>query len=226
MATQYAFIKIVTDGLVLTLDAADRNSYPSSGTTWTDLSINRNTGTLTNSTFESTNGGGIIFNGTTTTLTTTLSITPNDSTNAIWFKWNGTNQAKAITYIGAAGSTGMGFYINDGTNSATAGNKISILYGGVAFNAINTGTTFGTLVSGVYTQLVVTRDTTTTRLYQNGSFLGSTTSTPNSSTTSLGFNANAFIGGTISNVLAYNKALSAAEILQNYNAQKFRFGLT
>jgi hypothetical protein len=38
MATQYAFGKIVTDGLVLSLDAADKNSYPGSGTTWTDLS--------------------------------------------------------------------------------------------------------------------------------------------------------------------------------------------
>jgi hypothetical protein len=37
MATQFAFGKIVTDGLVLALDAADKNSYPGSGTTWRDL---------------------------------------------------------------------------------------------------------------------------------------------------------------------------------------------
>ncbi len=64
MATQFAFGKIVTDGLVLALDAADRNSYPGSGTTWTDLSINKSNSTLTNSPiFNSSNGGSIVFDG-------------------------------------------------------------------------------------------------------------------------------------------------------------------
>jgi len=48
MAIQYANGKIVTDGLVLCLNAADKNSYPGSGTTWTDISGNGNSGTLTN----------------------------------------------------------------------------------------------------------------------------------------------------------------------------------
>ena len=57
--------RIVTSGLVLALDAADRNSYPGSGTTWTDLSGNANNGTLTNGpTFNSANGGSIVFDGT------------------------------------------------------------------------------------------------------------------------------------------------------------------
>jgi hypothetical protein len=46
MATQYAFGKIVTDGLVLVLDAADKNSYPGSGTTWRDMSGNNRTHTV------------------------------------------------------------------------------------------------------------------------------------------------------------------------------------
>ena len=55
---------IITQGLVLALDAADRNSYPGSGTTWTDLSGNGNTGTLTNGpTYNSANGGSIVFDG-------------------------------------------------------------------------------------------------------------------------------------------------------------------
>jgi hypothetical protein len=57
--------KIVTNGLVLALDAADRNSYPRSGTSWLDLSGNNNTCTLTNGpTFSNTNGGNIVFDGT------------------------------------------------------------------------------------------------------------------------------------------------------------------
>ena len=56
--------KIVRDGLVLALDAADRNSYISGSTTWTDLSGNGNTGTLTNGpTYSSANGGSLVFDG-------------------------------------------------------------------------------------------------------------------------------------------------------------------
>ena len=55
---------IVTSGLVLSLDAADKNSYPGSGTTWADLSGNTNNGTLTNGpTFSSANQGSIVFDG-------------------------------------------------------------------------------------------------------------------------------------------------------------------
>ena len=56
--------KIITDGLVLCLDAADQNSYSGSGNTWTDLSGNGNNGTLINGpTFTSENYGSIIFDG-------------------------------------------------------------------------------------------------------------------------------------------------------------------
>jgi len=56
--------KIVTSGLVLALDAGNTKSYPGSGTVWTDLSGNGNTGTLTNGpTFNSSNGGSIVFDG-------------------------------------------------------------------------------------------------------------------------------------------------------------------
>ena len=55
---------IVTNGLVLFLDANNTNSYPGSGTSWYDLSGNGNTGTLTNGpTFSGENGGTIVFDG-------------------------------------------------------------------------------------------------------------------------------------------------------------------
>ena len=57
--------KIITNGLVLYLDAANRNSYPGSGTTCTDLSGNNNNFTLVNGpTFSSGNMGNIVFDGT------------------------------------------------------------------------------------------------------------------------------------------------------------------
>ena len=55
---------IITDGLVLYLDAANTKSYPGSGTTWRDLSKSQLNGTLTNGpTFNSSNGGSIVFDG-------------------------------------------------------------------------------------------------------------------------------------------------------------------
>ena len=57
--------KIVTNGLVLALDAADKNSYPGTGTIWKDLTTNANNGTLVNTpTFSNSNGGTLLFNGT------------------------------------------------------------------------------------------------------------------------------------------------------------------
>jgi hypothetical protein len=54
--------ELVTDGLVLNLDAGDPRSYPGSGTSWTDLSGNGNTGTLTNGpTYNNANGGTLFL---------------------------------------------------------------------------------------------------------------------------------------------------------------------
>jgi hypothetical protein len=61
MSTQYAFGRIITSGLVLALDAADRNSYVSGSTIWNDMSGNGNTGTLTNGPTFSNNA--IVFDG-------------------------------------------------------------------------------------------------------------------------------------------------------------------
>ena len=62
MAVQYAFGKIVTQGLDLALDAADPTSYPGTGTTWTSV-VNRSiTGTLTSCSYSSDFKGGIVFN--------------------------------------------------------------------------------------------------------------------------------------------------------------------
>ena len=64
---------VVREGLVLHLDAGTTRSYPGSGTTWTDLSENSNNGTLVNSpTFNSANGGSIVFDGGDDHATTTL----------------------------------------------------------------------------------------------------------------------------------------------------------
>jgi hypothetical protein len=62
MAVQYAFGKIVTQGLDLNVDAADPTSYPGTGTTWTSV-VNRSiTGSLVSCSYSSDFKGGILFN--------------------------------------------------------------------------------------------------------------------------------------------------------------------
>jgi hypothetical protein len=70
MAVQYAFAKIVTDGLALAVDAADPNSYPGTGTTWRDITPNSNSGTITGSvTYTTAYKGGFVFSGPTASIT-------------------------------------------------------------------------------------------------------------------------------------------------------------
>jgi hypothetical protein len=70
MAVQYAFAKIVTDGLALAVDAADPTSYPGTGTTWRDVSTSNNSGTITGSIAYSTAyKGGLVFSGPTASIT-------------------------------------------------------------------------------------------------------------------------------------------------------------
>lgn len=70
MAVQYAFAKIVTDGLALAVDAADPNSYPGTGTTWRDITPSSNNGTITGSvTYTTAYKGGFVFSGPTASVT-------------------------------------------------------------------------------------------------------------------------------------------------------------
>lgn len=95
--------KIVTNGLVLYLDAANTRSYAGSGTVWNDLSRSGNNGTLVNGpTFNSGNGGSIVFDGTNDFVSVSDNSTINGTsqTISVWFKNSGTyatgNQAAEI----------------------------------------------------------------------------------------------------------------------------------
>lgn len=217
---------IVTSGLTLYLDVANNKSYFSGSTAWNDLSGNRNNGTLFNSpTYDSANLGSIVFDGIDDYMTTTLTTNYlNNSTQSIWYKWNGNNQFVTLLYLGNAGSNGFGLLLHDGTGGAI-GNRIGVLYGGITFNALSTSVE---LTSNSWNHLVLTRNTTTTTLYNNGQFFDSTTNSPNT-TTSYNFNYGSSTswgaGGNVSNISFYNRALTATEVLQNYNALKGRFGL-
>ena len=109
--------KIVTSGLVLALDAADKLSYPGSGTTWRDLSGNNNIGTLTNGpTFSGANMGSIVFDGTNDCVTLAINSLFNFGTGDFsifcWIKSSKVSDFSTIFALddGALG-TGILFYI-------------------------------------------------------------------------------------------------------------------
>jgi hypothetical protein len=220
--------KIVTDGLVMYLDAANSRSYVSGSTAWNDLSRNGNNGIFLpgSSSFNPSNNNAISTN-----CTSSLSFAnSNNTSQVIWFYYNGTSIASVICGLteGNYNSSGIGLFINNGANGSTAGNRVSIIYPGSAFNAIVPQA--GTLTSNAWTQLVLIRDSTTTFLYQNAALVGSTSATPGAGTVrSSVFGGPSSIisnAGSIGSFQIYNRALTASEIQQNYNTHKTRFGLT
>ena len=88
--------ELVSDGLVLNLDAGDPRSYPSSGTTWTDLSGSGNTGTLSTCTYNNGNGGALVFNGTSDYVTcgngSVLNFGRNNFNISCWIKTSATDK--------------------------------------------------------------------------------------------------------------------------------------
>ena len=223
--------KIVTDGLVLCLDAGNTKSYPGSGTTWTDLSTNGNNGTLINGpTFNSLNGGSIAFDGVNDrgTFTTPITSTSNQ-TYEIW------TNAKAS----ASAADGYAYLLhNNNLNTSTGASYLTI---GIqptqqyyaAFNGA-----FATMSSGVtannsnIVQIVLTWDGALQKAYINNVLKASqslTTTPQNFSTTTsfCDYRASTYrpMLGNIYSIKIYNKAFTEAEISQNYSALRGRFGI-
>jgi hypothetical protein len=222
--------KIVTNGLVLHLDAAQLRSYPGSGTTWTDLSGNGNNGTLTNGpTFNSGNGGSIVLDGVNdyVTVNNTLNIGTGAYTVSVWIKVDVTTD-KRITWKRFSGA-------GDGYSMFIRSNKFAfeVLKLGVGFREIYCTNTFS--INSFYNVTAVFNRSTTSFIYLNGVQDGTADMTvfsglniTNTITYLVGSGGTAgagYVDGNIYNILQYNRALSATEVLQNYNATKSRFGL-
>ena len=96
--------KTVTNGLVFCVDAADKNSYSGTGTTWNDISGNGNNGTLTNGpTFNGSNLGNIVFDGTDDYTSTNLDLSWNNTNSvsiSMWIKTGNTSQSRGFLGTG------------------------------------------------------------------------------------------------------------------------------
>jgi hypothetical protein len=235
---------IVTNGLVLNLDAGFTPSYSRSGTTWYDVSSSNN-GTLTNGpTFNSANGGSIVFDGiddyvdilqgnltSSTTLTIEFITTFTDGVYSMSGGMSFYGACYPYFYGGSAGNFEgyVGVYTRPsnitpytGFGSFSVGFQSCSQYFANVNNIIM-NTPY--IMTGVYspTQLL---------LYVNGSLASSrsTGTSPNFDSNGLRLGSgnksfNGWFNGSIHDIKQYNRALSASEVLQNYNAQKSRFGL-
>jgi hypothetical protein len=236
----YTGANIIRNGLVLALDAGSQNSYVSGSTIWNDLSGNGNSGSLVNGpTFNSSNGGNLVFNGSnqyvSSSVGTSLDIgTTGSVTLSCWVKYS--TPASNYTGLVAKGSSSgviSGFQMLLYTNklSCELGNGASTflgpLTGLLGTTTLNTGQWFNTV-------LTINRGNNTVSAYVNGvleSFQTNAAVSTNNLTTSFNVliaterDATLFLNGNVANAQIYNRALSADEIQQNYNATKSRFNL-
>ena len=221
---------IVTDGLVLCLDAGNTKSYPGSGTTWRDLSGRGNNGTLTNGpTYNSGNGGSIVFDGTDDYVTLSSSqIAPGTGafTWNFWAKSTRTQQPYSILFSGSGSNTGYGVI------SLDQGVGKGLVYYATGFRIQDADLSF--FGNWIYVSFIGnggSDGSRTLRLFKNGVQAGSTYTFDYNffaTTPYIGANHSSLgecMGGNVSNVSYYNRALTASEIRQNFNALRGRFGI-
>ena len=205
--------RIITDGLVLCLDAANKQSYPGSGNVWYDL-VGSNNGALTNgATYSSANGGVIALDGVNDYIDIPINLTNTNYTimgasryvvvggrtfsakNNNWLMghWNGSTQnhfAEGWVSSEGAGSSDTNWRIYAATGNYS-GDSWAFYLNGVLNAGPNGGGSNGP------------------NNFAIGSYQGSSE----------------FSNSHISFIICYNRVLTPAEILQNYNALKGRYNL-
>jgi hypothetical protein len=225
--------KIINDSsLVLCLDAANNKSYVSGSTNWNDISKGANTATLVNGpTFTTSNGGGVVFDGVDDYVSLgTQTIIQNDFTLSIWFILNTTSSKEHFIFSNNYNATPALLITAD---SSINGINLSAYYS-TAGGVIQYGLNPTILTNSQIYNLTLIRSGSIHTPYINGIIQTSRIFTESTvlglGRYELGYatlrnKTTAYMQGNIYNTQIYNRALSATEITQNYNAMKGRFGL-
>ena len=219
---------IVTDGLVLHLDAANRKSYPGSGTAINDLTANNTNGTLTNGpTFNTGNLGSIEFDATNDfiLLPGASSLSVNHNTISSWNYSSDYDQSGFLFEKTTNGSVNTQYSLFLYTPSNI------ILYRTYGLSVVSSYVTATHFINNAWNNVVATYDGAQKKIYINGvlKFNHAVTGTVTQNTTgtsiigAYGTGQAYFFNGKIAQTAIYNKALTADEILQNYNVTKKRF---
>jgi hypothetical protein len=214
---------IVRNDLVLAIDAADKKSYPGSGTTWFDISGNNNncvwgaTPTFNNTyfTFNGSSHYGTITNN------SLLNFSENQTVMIVM----------RHTYTSGRKNPWNQAYGGYGTWTHENGTDINYFYGDAGTdNTPYTNLNSSTTSTGVWNMMCITRSPSTVTWYKNGT-VTSTASNPYGVLLSTSANitiGNGYAGyweGDMALVLAYTKCLTQSEITKNHTALKTRFGL-
>jgi hypothetical protein len=227
---------IVTSGMVLNLDTGYYNSYPGTGTTWSDLSGSGNNGTLINGPTYVYSGASssIQFDGVDDYVSQTYNNLSSGLTFNAWIRTTSTRSVKS--YVGDASNNVVGITLN------SVWNGFGVTNGKVNYNNARKNDNWGQYNStasvndGNWTYITVTHSKTNelVSLYINGtldSTFDNTSSGVYDQWANMGFNVISrgyggdYFNGNISVVHIYNRALSATEVSQNFNALRGRFGI-
>lgn len=230
--------KIVTNGLVLFLDAAASRSYPGSGTTWIDVSPFKNNGTLSNGPiYSTTNFGSFSFDGiddvvnfSNTSSLQFLNVSPytleawvRPNTNPGTGNFTGIFDRESNTVNGRDGYN-LFFLGSTGTDTFFTTERFT--------SDTNTNTSITVPQSesvNSWNHIVVTYDSSTLKIYRNGKFGNQTGSNGNITNTAkfltIARRSSNYFNGSVACARVYNIALTADEVQQNFGALRGRFGL-
>lgn len=222
---------IVTDGLVLHLDAGRAESFGGDGTTWRDLSGNGNNGTLQGGVgFTVDDGGSLIFDGVNDYVDCgfAASVRSSSVSHEVWIKFSISQSMKSLISLHKDGTGGCSIGIHDDYP-----NRIKFHTNTIGANGGNGILGTNSLNDNIWHHVVGTYDnsSSTMRLYIDGvldiTLVGPTTPIyPSDRNLNVGRwpgGGTQYFNGNISNAKIYNRALTAAEVLQNYNATKGRY---
>ena len=233
MSTRLGAKAIVTDGIVLCLDAANVKSYPGTGTTWYDLSGNGNDATLSGTGFSSNNMGCITFDGTNDYgYISTLNLPSRPFTLSVWIRHESDisgSQSYMGQYTSDSGNNGL-LYFQKRNTSPQHAFKIGVRANNSEDQTELNATVTATL--NVWYNLCVVTSSSDIKYYINGE-LDSTLSNSNTLATRSGNfiigasywanNLSDWFKGKMSSAMIYSNALTAAEVNQNYYALKVRY---
>lgn len=208
---------IVTDGLVFAVDANNIVSYPKSGTSWYGLTGSIN-GTLVNGpTFNPLNGGSIVFDGTDDAVITNLTQTfINELTVETWYRGTKSTRNHLWNFYGS----------NLNCNFNDSSRTLWMYWEGGGSNAIRF--TSPNFTDNNIHHLVFRHSGSTNQIYFDGQLLTPLETLGTQTFTGVGgsgydIGGSPVFGGNVYTNRVYNKALSASEILQNYQAEQYRF---
>jgi hypothetical protein len=208
---------IVTDGLAMYLDAGVTESYSGSGSEWTDITYNGNNGTLLNNpTFSSADGGSLLFDGIDDSVTiTNVNLDRASGQNFVWNAWIKT-PSRFSSYKMILSTTRNYYYL------ALFNNQIAFDIAGVPIIR------YGSLSVNTWYNITIVRDTNVDYIYLNGISIGTRANNAGyNGVLAIGrwaFNNTLFYNSNISVVSIYLDALTSAQVLENYNALKSRYG--